>query len=71
MKQQDYYLATSLIFLAVFVLHAFRVTNEWPAVIGGFDVPLWMSWAALIVSGSFLYFGLRLGGFIGRSSGRR
>lgn len=71
MKQQDYYLATSLLFLVIFVVHAFRIAYAWTADIGEWSVPMWMSWAALIVTGSFLYFGLRLGGFIGKSSGRR
>jgi hypothetical protein len=53
-------LTVGLIFLAIAVLHLLRIILGWGAVIGGWVVPEWVSWAALIIAGFLAFHGLRL-----------
>lgn len=56
-NRKTYYEVTSLIFLIVAVLHAMRLLYGWDAVIGGVMVPLWASWAAVLIAGYLAYRG--------------
>jgi len=60
MKQDTYLTVSGFIFLAIVVLHGFRLYYGWEAVIGGFSVPLWASWIAVIVAGTFAYSAFQL-----------
>jgi len=51
MKQNNYFFVTGLIFTFIGLMHLMRLANMWEAVIGGWQVPLWLSWAAVIVAG--------------------
>ncbi|MBX4191935.1 hypothetical protein KW798_00380 [Candidatus Parcubacteria bacterium] len=51
MNKQTYYALTSIIFGVLAVLHAARLYYGWPANIGGFDIPVWISWFALAIAG--------------------
>jgi len=48
MSQKDFSLIAGVIFLIVAVFHAVRLIMGWPARIAGWDVPMWISWPALI-----------------------
>jgi len=61
LKEKNYYLTVATIFLIIASLHLLRVILGWPAVIGGWDVPFWLSWIALIVSGYLAYEGFKFG----------
>jgi len=37
-----------------------RIFFGWPAVIGGWTVPMWLSWIGLVVTGGMSYFGISL-----------
>jgi hypothetical protein len=37
-----------------------RIFFGWPAVIGGWTVPMWLSWIGLVVAGGLSYFGINL-----------
>lgn len=50
---------SGVIFLAIAVLHAVRLVRDWEAVIGGWSVPIWLSWVALVVAGYLAWVGLR------------
>lgn len=41
----------AVIFLLIAVLHALRLYLGWGAVIGGWDVPRWLSWLAVVFAG--------------------
>lgn len=41
---------TALIFLAIAVLHGLRLYYGWGAIVGGWLVPMWLSWAAVLVA---------------------
>jgi drug/metabolite transporter (DMT)-like permease len=53
-------LVTAVIFSLVALLHLVRIIFGWSAVIGGWSVPMWLSWVALIVTGALAYFGFSL-----------
>jgi len=61
MNQKTFALTAGAIFLLVAALHALRLLCGWDAVIGGRHVPLWVSWAALAVSGYLAYSAFRVG----------
>jgi len=46
-----YFTATSIIFTVVAIAHLARIVWMMPATINGFDLPLWLSGAAVLVAG--------------------
>lgn len=60
MKQKTFTLTTGAVFSIIAVLHALRLLFGWEAMIGGWDVPLWVSWAATAVSGYLAYTAFKL-----------
>jgi hypothetical protein len=62
MEQRTFVMVAGVIFALVALIHLIRICLGWPAVIGGWSVPMWASWVALIVAGGLAYFGLRLSG---------
>lgn len=48
------------IFGIIAVLHIFRLWLDWPAQIGIWAVPLWISWAALFLAGGLCIWAFRL-----------
>ncbi|MDP3727212.1 MAG: hypothetical protein Q8R35_01080 [bacterium] len=51
MDQKIFNGVTGIIFLLIAVLHALRMLYGWDAAIGGWAVPMWLSWAALVIAG--------------------
>ncbi len=66
MSQKDYTLVTSIVFLIIFALHALRIFFDWGAVMGGWEVPMWVSWIAVAAAGFLAYSGFSAGGYIGK-----
>ena len=60
MKQKTFTLTTGIVFSIIAVLHVLRLLLGWEAVIGGWDVPLWVSWIALLLSGYLAYSAFKL-----------
>lgn len=60
MTPRRYHILTAAVFAVVGLLHLARIALGWQAVLGGWSVPMWLSWAALLVSGSLAWWGLRL-----------
>ena len=60
MDQKTFIIVAGAIFAVVALLHVLRILMGWPAVIGGWEVPMWVSWIALVVAGGLSYFGLSL-----------
>ena len=50
MSTKPYLMVTGIIFVIVAVLHLLRLIYQWPAQIGAFYIPMWMSCAALFVA---------------------
>jgi len=61
MNQRLFCLAGGIIFSTVALLHAARIVFQWEALIGGWQVPEWVSWIAIFVAGFLGYKGLTLG----------
>ena len=57
MSQKTFNTTAAVIFTLVFVLHGLRVIRGWEAVIGGFMVPMWASYLAVVIAGVMAYFG--------------
>lgn len=55
MDRNTYAMASGVIFAAIAVLHAARIFYGWSAEIGGWAVPMWLSWAALVIAGYLAY----------------
>lgn len=51
MSQRTYLSLVSVVFALIAVLHALRLFYGWGAVIGGWTVPMALSWVALVVGG--------------------
>lgn len=60
MKQDNFNRTTGIIFLIITVLHLTRIVQGWEAVIGGWSVPMWFSYLAVIVGAYLGYHGLKL-----------
>lgn len=59
MSQKSYYATTGTVFLIIAILQLLRVLNGWPAFIGTFVVPMWLSWVAVLLAGYLAYQGLK------------
>ena len=60
MSQKTFTIIASVIFGVVALFHVLRIFLGWPAVIGGWTVPMWLSWICLVVAGGLSYFGIKL-----------
>ncbi len=60
MDQKTFSLISGVIFLLIAILHVLRIVYAWDAVIGGWEVPKWISWVAIAVGAYLGYEGLRL-----------
>ena len=61
MTRRRYFLVTAVIFSVVGLVHLVRIAFELEAEIGGWSVPMWVSWLALAVSPVFAYYGFKHG----------
>ena len=59
MNQKTFSLVAGIIFLAIAVLHLTRILMGWEAVIAGWQVPVWVSWAGVVGAGYLGYQGVR------------
>jgi hypothetical protein len=58
MDQKTFSLLAGAIFALVALLHLLRIFMGWPVSIGGWMVPMWVSWLGFVVAGALSYFGL-------------
>ncbi len=59
MSQKTFCLVAGLIFLIVAIGHAMRLAFRWEAMMGGWMVPVWVSWVGVIVAGYLAFEGLK------------
>ena len=59
MNTKHYHLLVGLLFCLIAVLHLFRLLLGWEAVIGGWVVPMWLSWIAVVLPGYLGYISLK------------
>ena len=48
-------LISGFVFLIVAIVQAVRIAYGWEITIGGFVIPLWVSWIAVVVAGLLSY----------------
>ncbi|OHA62977.1 MAG: hypothetical protein A3E07_00510 [Candidatus Wildermuthbacteria bacterium RIFCSPHIGHO2_12_FULL_45_9] len=46
LKEKNFFVAAGIIFTAIFAIHGARSLLQWQAWVQGWEVPLWLSWAA-------------------------
>lgn len=51
MKYKLYYTTVAIIFSVITIVHLARIAQQWEAVIGNYAVPMWVSWAAVVIAG--------------------
>ena len=60
MDRKQYLTVAGAIFVIVALAHLVRALMDWPIVIAGWIVPMWLSWLAFVVAAALGYFGLTL-----------
>lgn len=60
MTKKNFIYVASVVFTVLAVLHVLRIVNGWEAVIGGWEVPMGVSWAAIIVGAYLAWQGFSL-----------
>jgi hypothetical protein len=54
-----YVVVSGVVFGVVAMVQTVRALNQWPAHIGGFEVPVWASWIAAAVTGGLCIWAFR------------
>jgi len=57
MNAKSYFLVTAIVFSVLGILHLLRIVLGWDAAIGGWGVPIWLSWVAMILTAVLAYTG--------------
>ena len=57
-----YLLISGVIFGVVAIFHGLRLFLDWPAQVGGWAIPLWVSWIGILVAGALCVWAFRLVG---------
>ena len=60
MSEKTFCTIAAVIFILVALVHLARIVMGWPAMIGAWSVPMWVSWLGLVVAAVLAYFGFRL-----------
>jgi len=60
MEQRTFNSIVGSVLSVVAVLHLLRAVYSWEAVIGGWMVPVWVSYVAVLVAGFLAYSAFRL-----------
>ena len=60
MNQKYFYNITLAVFSLIAALHALRLVYGWGAIIGGWEVPMWLSGLAVVFSGYLAYNAFKL-----------
>ena len=55
MDQKTFSIVAGVIFTAVALFHLVRIYMDWPVMIGGWSVPMWVSWIGLVVAGGLAF----------------
>jgi hypothetical protein len=63
MRDKSFHLLSAAIFLIVGAMHVLRAALAWPAIIAGYEIPVWFSWVAAAIAAYMVYRGVKLGKF--------
>ena len=56
-----YVVVSGVLFGLIALVQAVRALNQWPVQVAGFEVPMWVSWVAMVVAGSLCVWAFRSG----------
>jgi hypothetical protein len=59
MKSNGYELVSGIVFGVIAALQATRAVLQVPAQVGAHEVPVWISWVAVVVAGSLCLWAFR------------
>ena len=59
MSTRNFCMIAAVVFGIVAIFHAARIWMGWPAVIGSWSVPMWLSWIGLVLAAALSYFGFK------------
>lgn len=59
MTQKTYIGVVATVFLIIFCVQLLRLIYGWYAEIGGWEVPMWLSWIAVLLAGFLSAYGFR------------
>ena len=60
MQNKNYLTVVTVIFALITVVHGLRIISGWSTEIGGWTVPMWVSWLAVLVAGYLAYTGFKM-----------
>lgn len=60
MSQKAFLTVSGTIFGVIALLHLARLLAGWPAHIGTFEVPMWLSWVSVALAGSLAFSAFRM-----------
>ncbi|MDO8617987.1 MAG: hypothetical protein Q7N87_03850 [Candidatus Uhrbacteria bacterium] len=60
MNMKMFHQVVGVIFGLIALMHLARVIYGWQALIGGWTVPMWVSWVAIVVGAYLAYQAFRL-----------
>jgi hypothetical protein len=60
MDRKQYLMVAGAIFAVIALAHLLRAVMNWPIVIAGWIVPMWLSWLGFVIAGALSWFGLTL-----------
>ena len=55
MQSKTYRLASGSLFTIVAIAHLVRSIYQWQLMLSGWEIPLWVSWTAVILTGYLAY----------------
>ena len=61
MDRRSYFLVTAIVFSLIGLLHLLRIVLGWEAILGGWSIPMWLSWVAMIMTVVLAYYGFTHG----------
>ena len=56
-----YVVVSGVLFGVIAVLQAVRAVYQWPVLVGSVEIPVWVSWIAMVVAGSLCVWAFRSG----------
>ena len=60
MNQRTFFTVSGMLFGVIALMHLLRVLAGWPAHLGTFEAPMWLSWVAMVVAGYLAFSAFRL-----------
>ena len=59
MGEKNYFIVATLVFGFAGLLHLVRVLKGWDIIFGGVNIPMWISWILVVITGVMCYQGIK------------